>query len=363
MIIFNEYYKDDEKDAPYDTLTDVVREYCTNLKSCISNVRNGHQKSFEMKPKNKERNSRSMFISCASINKNGLFVRLLGKIKELKHYGDKINHDCRLVHDRKLNEYYLKALIDIPTKYIEKENKDVCGIDPGEKVFINYYGLKKRGEIGNDIRKEILNKRKAISYYQRIRERKTKIYIEENKSKRNIKKFRKKIDKKIYSINKNMKNFVKELHNKSANYLCKNFSKIYLPKFETQNMVSNKDKIREIVKKNLNEIRKNANGDNIEKIKKYKIYKKRSLLSKKVKYVLLQLSHYTFKKHLISKANEYGCNVVMVTEEYTSQACGKCGALSKTYNGRTKKCIRCNYEINRDVNGSRNILIKNLPLL
>jgi transposase len=49
----------------------------------------------------------------------------------------------------------------------------------------------------------------------------------------------------------------------------------------------------------------------------------------------------------------------IVSEEYTSQCCSKCGYLSDEYVGSEKKCPYCNLEINRDVNGSRNILIKN----
>lgn len=37
----------------------------------------------------------------------------------------------------------------------------------------------------------------------------------------------------------------------------------------------------------------------------------------------------------------------------------KCGSLSKNFNGREKLCDKCGYKINRDVNGARNILLKN----
>ena len=72
------------------------------------------------------------------------------------------------------------------------------------------------------------------------------------------------------------------------------------------------------------------------------------------------LSHYKFRQHLINKGNEYGCKVVVVTEEYTSKTCTNCGAVSEYYRKRMKKCPKCNYEIDRDVNGSRNILLKNM---
>jgi len=55
---------------------------------------------------------------------------------------------------------------------------------------------------------------------------------------------------------------------------------------------------------------------------------------------------------------EYGCEVKIVTEEYTSKCC-RCGILSDNYTNRIKSCSNCNLKIDRDINGSRNILIKN----
>lgn len=110
-----------------------------------------------------------------------------------------------------------------------------------------------------------------------------------------------------------------------------------------------------------NEI-KERNKDNEQKLKEeLKTYKKRTRLNSRVKFVLNQQAHYKFKQHLLNKAKEHGCLCIVVSEEYTSQLCTKCGKLDKTYVQRTKKCKTCNHEINRDVNGARNILLKNLP--
>ena len=55
----------------------------------------------------------------------------------------------------------------------------------------------------------------------------------------------------------------------------------------------------------------------------------------------------------------FGCDIKIVSEEYTSKCCTKCGYLSNKYSNRMKQCPYCNLVINRDINGSRNILIKN----
>ena len=91
-----------------------------------------------------------------------------------------------------------------------------------------------------------------------------------------------------------------------------------------------------------------------------KKYKRKTRLNGRVKFVLSQLSHYKFKQHLLRKAEEYGCLCVIVTEEYTTQLCTKCGKLSSDCIGRMKKCAHCGHEINRDVNGARNGLLKNI---
>jgi transposase len=94
-----------------------------------------------------------------------------------------------------------------------------------------------------------------------------------------------------------------------------------------------------------------------EKLKKFKKTKR---MNAKNKFVLNQLSHYKFKEHLLYKSEAKCCNIFIVTEEYTSKCCGKCGICSNDYSEtRVKKCPNCNSEIDRDINGARNILIKN----
>src|ERR1700722_4418495 len=95
-------------------------------------------------------------------------------------------------------------------------------------------------------------------------------------------------------------------------------------------------------------------------MKKKEKKKEKKKLNKNVKFVLNMLSHYKFRKHLINKANEYGCEVNVITEEDTSITCTKCGHMSKKYEKRQKICEECGYKIDRDINGSRNILIKNI---
>ena len=67
---------------------------------------------------------------------------------------------------------------------------------------------------------------------------------------------------------------------------------------------------------------------------------------------------------LINKTREYPwCKVVICDEDYTSKTCGKCGKIHEKLSGsKLFKCPYCHIEIDRDVNGARNILLRCITL-
>jgi putative transposase len=93
---------------------------------------------------------------------------------------------------------------------------------------------------------------------------------------------------------------------------------------------------------------------------KVKKLEKERRLSKRVKFTLNSLSHYRFREHLLEKGKEYGSQIIIVGEEYTSKTCTNCGFKSNEYDYREKQCANCKCKLDRDVTGSRNILLKNL---
>lgn len=334
--IFDELYKG-KKDAPYDVLTDEVRIAISNIKSCLTNIKNKNIEKFNIREK-KYYNRRSILIPSKSINKNGIFSNILGKIENFKNListkVDNIISDCRLVYDKLTKQFTLYVPLYKNKKEIQNK-KDIIALDPGEKIFQTYYSRYECGKIGENIRTTILKYQYKIKRYQRIlknnKNKKDKILHNKNKIKNKIRKYYKKI-----------KNIVKDMHNKTAKYLCENYKNIILPNFKTQKMVIKRE-------------------ENINNKNKMKLISKGNKLNKRIKFVLNQLSHYKFKQHLLHKSNEYGCNLYIVTEEYTSQCCGNCGVLEKKYTKeRIKECSFCNSSIHRDINGSRNILLKSL---
>ena len=379
--IFSDLYKNKSKNTPYDILTDEVRIFFSNLKSCVTNKKNGNIKHYELKTKNTSK-SQSIFIPKTSFKSDGFYMSHLGKMKGI----DKLNislsniNDSRLIIDKKNKKYYL--CVPYQEQIKDKKNKiRVVSIDEGEKIFLTYFSEIGYGYIGKDIRKKILPIEEKIRRYQRIlsnKENDCKVIngkvLREEKLEKIKKKYFKKgkkfernklrvnsnlrnrrhIKNKINKCYKKIKNLVKELHNKTALYLVKNYERILLPKFETQQMVKNKKYTKEYFN---NVLEKKGEEECKKEIRE--VYKKRRL-NGRVKFVLNMSSHYKFKLHLLNKCKEYGSELIEVTEEYTSKTCTNCGIQSNTYSKeRIKKC-KCNYEINRDVNGARNIMIKNI---
>ena len=354
-LIFDSYYGNESKPIPYDILDDVINSFCSIIKSCLTNLTNKTINHFEIKEKHNTK-SKSILIRKQLIDNNGFYKSFLGKIKGFNKITiANINSDCRLVYDTILGHYYFIVPQYIQPKLINNR-KPIVSLDPGEKHFMTYYSLTESGNIGSDMRTNFLSIRDKISYYQRV--------LKRNKNKKNKSiKHKKKLNIKIQKQYNKIKNKVKELHNQTAIHLVRNYDKILLPNFGTQNMINSKDERNKSVKRRIKEIKDNQELSEQQKRIEFRKYTKKCRLSRKIKFCLNQLSHYKFRQHISLKSMEYGCQLINVSEEYTSQCCGKCTKLSTSYNYREKKCIHCNYKIDRDVNGSRNILIKNLNLV
>jgi len=372
LVVFSKLYPKG-KTAPYDMLTDVVKEFCTNVDSCKTKMESGIITHFTMSKKNTTRQHLSLHISSPGITNKGIYTSLLDIIPNFNKLYNKFsfNRDCRLTYDSYFKKFHLcipfyvklvknnennnnqtlnniknmipeskikkmNASEKIELKSVEKEK--YCALDPGEKIFQTFYAEKTCGTIGSDMRDPILTYRGIIGKYKRIL--KKGVNKEGKKLTNNTKKF---IKKQIRLIYERIKNIVKELHNKTALFLCKNFETILIPKFGTSSMV-----------------KKNAQSE-VTYVNQTSTTTRK--LPKKVKFVLSMLSHYKFSSKLLYKAKEHNCQVHIVTEEYTSMTGGNCGFMSKNYTNRVKTCKNCKHKVDRDLNGARNILLKNNELV
>lgn len=337
-----------KKPAPDDSLKAEISEFCTNLINAKTSSFDNNT-NYEMKYKDTNK-KQTITISNRAISKEGIFIMSLGKLncknykKILENY--KIEKECKLQYDAFYNKYYLFVTFESKQENI-LNRKDIVACDPGEKIFQTFYSNEIIGTLGDNMRLKILNWQKKIKKYQSALDKRKNINGKKLKN-------RKQVKKKIKNLYLKIKGFVNEIHKKSAKFLCENYSNIIIPEFKIKPMISKSQ-----IDIENNKIKK-INNKNEAKIELKKL-NKRIKLSNSVKFVLGMQSHYRFKEYLKAYAKRYKTNIIITDEAYTSQCCTKCGILSSQYdNNREKKCIGCNYKINRDINGSRNIYLKSI---
>ena len=296
-------------------------------------------------------------IDKRSLSEKGIYIRTMKKL-ECKQYNNifkkyvidkgqrNFTENCKLSYDFKLRKYYFYVVFK-KEKIMIPNRKHVAALDPGERIFNVYTSEEEYGKIGDNARIKIIKIKRKIQKLQSI--------LDKNKNKHG-----KTIKHKRYLINQiqmqynNIKGYVNEIHKKGAKYLCENYEKIMIPEFKSKPMISNKKRKEEYAR-----IRQIENREEAKKA--LKELNKKAHLSAEVKFVLQNLSHYKFRNFLVSKAKEYGTELYVIDEHYTSQTCIKCGKISKEYdNLRMKTCPYCKYKINRDLGGSRNNLCKAL---
>jgi IS605 OrfB family transposase len=222
-----------------------------------------------------------------------------------------INHDMKIIN--KGRQWYLLFLYKRKiNEYVEKPNT-IVSMDPGVRSFQTIYspdGI--IGKIGEQ------QKRKIYKLYYRIDYLKS---IKDNKKKRT----RHNINRRINKLHNKITNIVTDMHKQSINMITNNFNNIILPEFNSGQMQKS-DKLTSTTKRLMN-----------------------------------TWSHYKFKMRLKEQAEKKGCNLQIVTEEYTTKTCGVCGTVKENVgSAKIYKCSKCNYILERDIHGARNIMIKTI---
>lgn len=304
------------EDTPYDIRANAIKDaYITIMNGIKKAIK--ERKFIEYKFREKKDLNQSIFIPKASVNKNGIFTRIL-KEMNMSEFIQNVDGDCRLCYKRN-NGYYLS----IPQKSKTKTNSNIpkkfatyCAIDPGIRTFATCYTRKGVFEIGVNDCKRI----DRLNYH--LDKLQSEINISNAKKKAKLRKASQKMRDKI-------KNIVKELHWKASKFLCVNFKKIFIPEFKTQDMAIKKDR----------------------------------KINKKTVRNMMTWSHYLFRQRLIHQAKKYGSDIYIVNESYTSKTCSNCGHINEKLGGsKTFKCAKCEMKMDRDVNGARNILIRQLSM-
>lgn len=200
--------------------------------------------------------------------------------------------------------YKIDTITNNSTGVSHYSKSKICSIDIGCKNFITLYGLD--------------------GYCYKIKSN----YLVIDKILQNKKISYKEKDRRIQQL-------INELHSLSAQFICQQYDIIYV------GLVNNKGNINSQFMKSIE--------DNLLKI----------------------VSHKEFLDLLQYYANIYNKTIKIVEESYTSIQCGVCGEKNKftrifdndDSERRKYSCKFCNSEFCRDLNASRNILIKNEHLV
>ena len=292
------------KEVPYQIKSVAIRDCC----QAVSNAKKKFKqtgKFNEVKFRSKKRGDNNLFIPQSAVSENGVYYTILGKLKTAEPLW-KPTHDCRMVLQN--GRYFVIVPIDVAVKRPDSQRLSACALDCGVRTFQTVFSKELILKVGEHDFQRIFRYCYALD---KVISRKKKEHS--NKFNRAMQRIRWKV-----------RDLIDEIHNKLALTLCRTFDVIYIPTFETHDMVSK--------------------------------------LKHKTSRAMLGWAHYRFKMKLKAKAEEYSCKVVDCTEEYTSKTCGNCGHINTIGGKEVWTCKHCGCVHDRDINGARNILLKQMFL-
>ncbi|MDM9381719.1 transposase [Chlorogloeopsis sp. ULAP01] len=194
------------------------------------------------------------------------------------------------------------------------ESTGMIALDPGVRTFLTGFDGNKFVEFGNG---DIGRITRLCQHLDDLTSRMSKA----------VKCQRRRMRQAAHKMRIKIRNLIDECQKQTACYLTSNYRIVFLPTFESS----------QIVAKACRKIRS------------------------KTARAMLTWAHYRFKQTLKHQANLRNCQVIDVTEEYTSKTCTKCGHIHTKLGGsKVFNCPNCGQSIPRDFNGAFGILLKAL---
>jgi putative transposase len=277
------------------------------VKDCITAHMNGFKKGqkFEIKFRSRKDPVQSCFIPHQALRSGGIYVEKSGVV----HFTESLPEnpkDSRLILDH--GRWFLH--VPYSTTHSDTKNEGgVVALDPGIRTFITGYSENNAFKIGEHASDRI------FKLSLRMDKLVSKISKAARTKKRSYKRALDRLKWKVWDL-------VSELHNKTAAYLCKNFSTILLPTFDTSEMV---------------------------------IKNRRKIRSKTVRS-MLSFAFYKFSQRLIARAERSDVQVVRVNEAYTSKTASWSGEIVQI--GGSKTITSNGITLDRDLNGARGIFLR-----
>ncbi|CAH6421108.1 Transposase [uncultured virus] len=318
---------------PSHLIDQAINECFDRFNTCLNNYKKT-KKKFSLKFKSKKQTVQTINLEKIMINKktNSIFNNwklgdryIFRNLKTSENFNKYEIKGSSISLHKILKKYTLN--LNYETESTINKSRKICSIDPGIRNFLTVYSQTKVLEIGRNTTEKIYKICKEIDIIQSRMNRK---YIYKKNALTDEKKYvwmdskkRKSLRKALHRKIEYLKNLKDDLHNKSVKYFCSNYHKIIYPPFESQKMVSN--------------------------------------LKGKIARMMYNLSFYKFKQKLISKGKETNTQIIIKPEFFTSKTCGKCGKINFDLKKSDEifNCSFCKLKIGRDINGARNILLRN----
>ena len=292
------------KEVPYQIKSIAIRDCCQAVSKAKKKFKQSG-KFQEVKFRSKKRGDNNLFIPQSAVSENGVYHTLLGKLKTAEPLW-KPTHDCRVVLQN--GRYFVTIPIDVAIKRPDNQRFSVCALDCGVRTFQTVFSKELILKVGEHDFQRIFRYCYALD----------KLVSRKKKERSN------RFNNAMKRIRWKVRDLIDEIHNKLALTLCRLFDVVYIPTFETHDMVSK--------------------------------------LKHKTSRAMLGWAHYRFKMKLKSKAEECSCKIIDCTEEYTSKTCGNCGTENQIGGKEVWTCKHCGCVHDRDINGARNILFKQMFL-
>ncbi|URR34944.1 transposase [Thermosynechococcus sp. HN-54] len=190
----------------------------------------------------------------------------------------------------------------------------VIALDPGVRTFLRGFD----GDAFVDIGKGDFGRiARLCAHLDNLVSRMTKVHA----------KRRRRMRMAAFRLRERIRHLIDECHKQVAHWLTTSYRLIFLPTFETADMVA-------------------------------KVGRK---FGSKTARAMLTWAHYRFKQFLKFPAQKRGVVVVEVSEAYTSKTCTRCGHIHNGLGGqKVFRCPNCHHRMPRDYQGALGILLRAL---
>lgn len=293
------------KNFHYDLRDEALRDL---LKNRDSNLAKGNLFKLQFKSR-KDNYTKKVSLSVLKKHwnkKNNYYSELFKPInlKTTEKLPEILNYDTRLVKTP-CNKYYL-CIQSKKTLLSENQANNIIFIDPGVKSFLT--GYDPSGKIITFGNKKNAKRIAILLHFKRLLQSKIKKTQSSSNNKKRLA---------LLRINNKIHNLITDLHRKASKWLLENYKYIYLPRLNFHNCKK---------------------------------------LNKKSKSLLSRFRHCDFINLLQRDGNS---RILEVNESYTSKTCSVCGNQHNNLKNKDLyECSKCNLKIGRDINASKNIMLR-----